>query len=195
MIRLKKNRKAFTLPEALTAIVISLFTMLLVWSIYEIGFRWWSDIEPRIDGDSACRVALSSIIDGFTGDAGADVIVENGVQHTYKRRNGISCATAVDPNANNTQWINFALEKDNAGAGVYPRGYQLGVVNGLNVVQYIDANGAVHNLAGTSGITDLRFSQAGKIVTVEVKFVKASTLSSLAAPITVDYKRSVFLRN
>lgn len=151
------KRRGFTLIEVLTVSVISLFIALGAWSIYIIGWQWWSETVPNVEAERITRIAISTVERGtIDSSAGLDSIGAS----TYDRRNGIAWAVydpAISSNISVNDRIDFGLEPDTGNERSFYLGTDLS--SGLNYVYYSDNNGAIHRINSTRGITGIRFDK------------------------------------
>ena len=189
------NKNGFTLFEALTASVITLFIIMGVWSIYVLGWSQWHEIAPQLDAQKIVRSAIVSIIDGARDSSAGTYSIGSS---SYYRRNGIAQAVAEpDISSANTQRIDFKLEPDTGNS----RSFYLGAdpASGMNAVYYRDNSGNARMLKTTIGITDLQFEKYGGLnnlvkVTASVERDVVGTRQN-AYHIKVVYSDVAYLRS
>lgn len=147
-----KDKKAFTIVEALFMAAIATFVMLSVWGVYMMSWQWYAEIIPRLDLEKAARLALLTVIEGST-DSNAGTYTVNGV--TYTRRNGIAWATAYPTISSDKKTITYKLDTDSSAA----RQFYYGTYNGKGYIFYKNNNGTVTRIESTKGISNIRFSK------------------------------------
>lgn len=151
--------------------LVVLLVLMVVWSVYILGWTWWYEVSPRIEAQRIARAAIERIVEGVPDPTtGYDMV--GSVQ--YNKRNGIAYTYYFAPSLPNTyvnsegstvsNSIEYGLYKDYAAhppsAVNNVRSFYLGTdsATGLKAVYYRDGNGASHMLKDTLGITNLEFS-------------------------------------
>lgn len=184
----------FTLIEAVTTSFIALYIILAAWSVYVMGWSWWREAAPQVEAQRIARIALSVIRDGTVDSTAGNYSI--GI-NSYKRRNGISQATAV-PAIPSPQRINYRLETEASNARAFFLAND--AASGLNVVYYRDPGGADHRIDSTLGITDLTFTDvsggSGNLIYVAAT-VERDIVGTRTEPrhIEVVYGDVIYLRN
>lgn len=171
-----------------------------------MGWSWWNEVAPTTECQRIARVALMSVMDGFTdSSAGTDTIS----YVTYKRRAGMSWANRTYADTLNLSFstpvisdsghrIDFKLEPDPTASNI--RRYYLGQdADGVNGVYYQYGNAAARLIPGTAGITDILFEAVSgytNLIKVTVTAQKeVRTMRSEMYQATATYSDYVFLRN
>lgn len=194
-IRLRNGscRKGISAIEVLLATFVALYVILGAWSVYIMAWRWWNEVQPKVEAQRIARLALSGIIYGSL-DSTAGTYTVGGVQFT--RRNGISGAVS-SPNIPSDSRIDFQLEGDTGNDRAFYLGADAGT--GLGVVYYTDDASQSHELMHTEGITDLKFEKyMGNNNVIKVTATVERTISGTrSAPYNVkaEYSEVVYLRN
>lgn len=191
-----KNRRAFTLLEAMIATAISLYVVIAVWDTHVMAWRWWAETIPQLELEKAARMTLISVIDGSVDSTAGTYTAD--VQ--YSRRNGIAWATDDPTISVDAKTISYRLVPDSSNV----RQFYYDTIGGVGYMFYKDNAGNVTRINSTKGITNIQFSRFvdGESVThnniIQVVVTAERDIPGTGGSLfhaRVEYSDTVLLRN